>query len=53
VADVTGVSALANAGFEFTQKLASIPTGSYQVRFLISQSGNKYVCDAAKTIHLK
>jgi len=53
VADGTGVQALAAAGFEFTQELASVPAGRYQIRFLISHGTNKYWCDATKAINLK
>ena len=53
VAEGTGVPALADAGFEFTKELTSVPSGSYQVRFLISRGTNKYVCEATKTINLK
>lgn len=45
--------ALANAGFNFSVNLDSLPSGDYAIRFLMQTSGKTYWCDAKKTVVLK
>ena len=54
VAEGLQAPALADAGFNISTTLSSVPAGSYQARFLMAaEGGASFWCDAGKTIEVR